>query len=73
MHRSVIARAAAAVGVPAATLETTHGPTLVTTVFDLMLAQYGVGRDGLPGEWPRCGPPDSKNSCQQHCGCQSQE
>ncbi|WLQ08388.1 nitrate reductase subunit alpha [Arthrobacter oryzae] len=24
---------------------------LVTTVFDLMLAQYGVGRDGLPGEW----------------------
>ena len=25
---------------------------LVTTVFDLMLAQYGVQRDGLPGEWP---------------------
>ncbi len=25
---------------------------LVTTVYDLMLAQYGVGRDGLPGEWP---------------------
>ncbi|MCV7193477.1 nitrate reductase subunit alpha [Mycolicibacterium brumae] len=24
----------------------------VTTVFDLMLAQYGVGRDGLPGHWP---------------------
>ena len=24
---------------------------LVTTVFDLMLAQYGVGRPGLPGEW----------------------
>ena len=23
---------------------------LVTTVFDLMLAQYGVGRDGLPGD-----------------------
>jgi len=23
----------------------------VTTVFDLMLAQYGVGRDGLPGDW----------------------
>lgn len=23
----------------------------VTTVFDIMLAQYGVGRDGLPGEW----------------------
>ncbi|MDQ0147218.1 nitrate reductase alpha subunit [Pseudarthrobacter niigatensis] len=27
------------------------GGHLVTTVFDLMLAQYGVGRDGLPGEW----------------------
>ncbi len=25
---------------------------LVTTVFDLMLAQYGVHRDGLPGDWP---------------------
>ena len=25
---------------------------LVTTVLDLMLAQYGVARDGLPGEWP---------------------
>ncbi len=25
---------------------------LVTTVFDLLLASYGVGRDGLPGEWP---------------------
>ncbi|WP_425554645.1 nitrate reductase subunit alpha [Kribbella sancticallisti] len=25
---------------------------LVTTVFDLMLAQYGVARAGLPGEWP---------------------
>ncbi|OHT90983.1 nitrate reductase subunit alpha [Mycobacterium syngnathidarum] len=24
----------------------------VTTVFDLMMAQYGVGRDGLPGRWP---------------------
>ncbi|XVV16687.1 nitrate reductase subunit alpha [Actinoplanes sp. CA-131856] len=24
----------------------------VTTVFDLLLAQYGVGRPGLPGEWP---------------------
>lgn len=29
------------------------GDRLVTTVYDLMLAQYGVGRDGLPGEWPR--------------------
>ncbi len=25
---------------------------LVTTVFDLLLAQYGVGRLGLPGKWP---------------------
>ena len=39
-------------GVPAATLTTTAGERIVTTVFDLMLAQYGVGRDGLPGEWP---------------------
>ncbi len=28
------------------------GGHLVTTVYDLMLAQYGVGRDGLPGSWP---------------------
>ncbi|GAB3700885.1 nitrate reductase subunit alpha [Mariniluteicoccus flavus] len=28
------------------------GDHLVTTVFDLMLAQYGVPRDGLPGVWP---------------------
>ncbi|SHK02257.1 nitrate reductase alpha subunit [Pseudonocardia thermophila] len=25
---------------------------LVTTVFDLVLAQYGVHREGLPGAWP---------------------
>ncbi|WP_329269770.1 nitrate reductase subunit alpha [Streptomyces sp. NBC_01451] len=25
---------------------------LVTTVFDLLLAQYGVAREGLPGSWP---------------------
>ncbi|AYF26966.1 MULTISPECIES: nitrate reductase subunit alpha [Micromonospora] len=25
---------------------------LVTSVFDLVLAHYGVGRDGLPGQWP---------------------
>jgi nitrate reductase alpha subunit len=37
-------------GVPAARLGA-DGP-LVTTVFDLMLAQYGVPRDGLPGTWP---------------------
>ncbi|ATL30590.1 nitrate reductase subunit alpha [Streptomyces formicae] len=28
------------------------GGRLVTTVFDLMLAQYGVARPGLEGEWP---------------------
>ncbi len=28
------------------------GGQLVTTVFDLLLAQYGVSRDGLPGTWP---------------------
>jgi nitrate reductase alpha subunit len=28
------------------------GEHLVTTVFDLLLAQYGVDRPGLPGRWP---------------------
>ncbi|MFK5645982.1 nitrate reductase subunit alpha [Ornithinimicrobium sp. LYQ121] len=28
------------------------GDHLVTTVLDLMLAHYGVGRHGLPGAWP---------------------
>ena len=28
------------------------GDQLCCTVFDLMLAQYGVARDGLPGDWP---------------------
>ncbi|MGH3436183.1 MAG: nitrate reductase subunit alpha, partial [Sciscionella sp.] len=36
-------------GVPVARI----GEHLVTTVFDLMMAQYGVSRDGLPGEWPK--------------------
>ncbi|HMA47897.1 MAG TPA: molybdopterin-dependent oxidoreductase, partial [Frankiaceae bacterium] len=35
-------------GVPARRV----GDRLVTTVFDLVLAQYGVGRAGLPGTWP---------------------
>ncbi|MCC2593717.1 nitrate reductase subunit alpha [Tessaracoccus sp. OS52] len=35
-------------GVPARRID----GQLVTTVFDLMLAQYGVPRDGLPGVWP---------------------
>ncbi|MFF3499372.1 nitrate reductase subunit alpha [Streptomyces sp. NPDC003247] len=38
-------------GVPAVRLGGPDGP-LVTTVFDLLLAQYGVGRPGLPGRWP---------------------
>ena len=28
------------------------GGHLVTTMYDLLLAQYGVGRPGLPGTWP---------------------
>ncbi len=35
-------------GVPARRI----GGHLVTTVFDLLLAQYGVHREGLPGDWP---------------------
>src|SRR5262249_51328649 len=35
-------------GVPARRI----GGHLVTTVFDLMLAHYGVHRSGLPGQWP---------------------
>jgi nitrate reductase alpha subunit len=36
-------------GVPAVRV----GGRLVTTVLDLLLAQYGVKRDGMPGDWPR--------------------
>ena len=35
-------------GVPARRV----GGRLVTTVFDLMLAHYGVQREGMPGGWP---------------------
>ena len=35
---------------------------LVTTVFDLLLAQYGVGRPGLPGSWPT-GYDDASQPC----------
>jgi nitrate reductase alpha subunit len=35
-------------GVPAIRV----GGWLVTTVFDLVMAHYGVGRPGLPGDWP---------------------
>src|SRR6516165_754226 len=45
-------------GVPARRI----GGHLVTTVFDLLLAQYGVGREGLPGEWPS-GYADSGQPC----------
>ena len=38
-------------GVPVARV----GDRVVTTVLDLMLAQYGVARAGLPGVWPRAG------------------
>jgi nitrate reductase alpha subunit len=35
-------------GVPAIRV----GGHLVTTVLDLVLAQYGVAREGMPGQWP---------------------
>src|SRR4029079_18972396 len=38
------------------------GGHLVTTVFDLLLAQYGVGRPGLPGSWPS-GDHDPGQAC----------
>jgi nitrate reductase alpha subunit len=38
-------------GVPVRFLETVGGRVAVTTVFDLMMAQFGVAR-GLPGEYP---------------------
>ncbi|HEX6936584.1 MAG TPA: molybdopterin-dependent oxidoreductase, partial [Actinomycetes bacterium] len=45
-------------GVPARRV----GDHLVTTVYDLMLAQYGVARDGLPGSWPT-GYDDASEPC----------
>ncbi|SUA77730.1 Respiratory nitrate reductase 1 alpha chain [Nocardia otitidiscaviarum] len=38
------------------------GGHLVTTVFDLLLAQYGVQRAGLPGRWPT-GYDDTDDPC----------
>ena len=38
-------------GVPVRRVETTNGTELVTTVYDLIMAQYGVGR-GLDGDYP---------------------
>ena len=45
-------------GVPA----TRVADRLVTTVFDLLMAQYAVGREGLPGEWPT-GYDDATTPC----------
>jgi nitrate reductase alpha subunit len=38
------------------------GGHLVTTVFDLLMAQYGVGRPGLPGAWAT-GYDDAQSPC----------
>ena len=38
-------------GVPTRTIKTEDGEVLVTTVYDLLMAQFGVGR-GLEGEYP---------------------
>ncbi|MDE3133072.1 MAG: nitrate reductase subunit alpha, partial [Acidobacteriota bacterium] len=45
-------------GVPAMRV----GDRLVCTVLDLLLAQYAVGREGLPGEWPS-GYDDQDSPC----------
>jgi nitrate reductase alpha subunit len=45
-------------GVPAVVV----GGRLVTTVFDLVLAQYGVRREDLPGRWP-AGYDDASQPC----------
>ena len=37
--------------VPVRHIETPDGTVVVTTIYDLMMAQYGVGR-GLPGDYP---------------------
>ncbi|KAB2965856.1 MAG: nitrate reductase subunit alpha [Thermoanaerobaculia bacterium] len=42
----------AARGVPAIEIETVDGPALVTTIYDLIMAQYGVSR-GLEGDYPK--------------------
>ncbi len=39
-------------GVPVRRVKTAQGETMVATVYDLLMAQYGVPR-GLPGEYPR--------------------
>ncbi|MBC9956650.1 nitrate reductase subunit alpha [Yimella sp. cx-51] len=53
------------------------GDRLVTTVLDLMLAQYGVGREGLPGAWPTGyddpSAPATPAWQQQHTGVPAQQ
>jgi len=39
-------------GVPVKFVETSQGRVLVATVYDLLMAQYGVAR-GLPGDYPK--------------------
>ncbi len=39
-------------GVPARRVQTADGPVLVTTAYDLLMAQFGVAR-GLPGDYPQ--------------------
>jgi len=39
-------------GVPTRTVQTADGPVTVATVYDLLMAQYGVGREGLTGAYP---------------------
>ena len=38
-------------GVPTRTIQTSNGPVVVTTAFDLLMAQFGVSR-GLEGDYP---------------------
>jgi nitrate reductase alpha subunit len=38
--------------VPVRNIPTKDGPILVTTAFDLLMAQHGVRRGDQPGEWP---------------------
>ncbi|MGW7665345.1 molybdopterin-dependent oxidoreductase [Streptomyces sp. NPDC054756] len=52
-HFDAVGRAGAVRrGVPVTRLGGASGP-LVTTVFDLLLARYGVARPELPGHWPQ--------------------
>ena len=44
-------RRSASAGVPVRYVETSGGTSPVATVFDLLMAQFGVGR-GLPGDYP---------------------